>query len=107
MLEQHVQEHVHRLGFSTTRARLAGSAFEVLVHAVVVDHRNVPCLPVVPDPVVDLVTLAVENVERRLVDVSVFLGLASGAVFLEVVCSVCVIPSSARRSDGCTPVDRR
>ena len=56
----------------------------MLVDAVVVDDRDVASLPVVADLVVDLVALAVEDVEGGLVDVSVLLAPATWAVFLEM-----------------------
>ena len=79
---------------TSARAGLSGLGVEVLVHAVVVHDRDVARLPVVAHAVVDLVALAVEDVERRLVDVAVLLRLAAGRVLLEVqMCSVCVMPS--------------
>jgi hypothetical protein len=45
----------------------------MLVHAVVVDDRHVAGLPVVADAVMNLVALAVEDVEGGLVDVAVLL----------------------------------
>ena len=85
MLEQHIHEHVHRLGLENERAgRLCRIRVEMLVHAVVVHDRHVSSLPVVPDAIVDLVALAIEYVERGLVDVTVLLRLAAGTVFLEV-----------------------
>ena len=56
----------------------------MLVHAVVVHDRDVAGLPVVADAVVDLVALAVEDVERRFVDVTVLLRLAARPVLLEM-----------------------
>src|SRR5437763_16827204 len=56
----------------------------MLMHAVHVDDRDVSRGPVVAHAVMDLVTLAVENVERRLVNVAVLLRAASGAVLLQV-----------------------
>ena len=46
---------------------------EVLVDAVVVNNRDIARAPVVPDIVVDLVTLAVKNIESGLVHVPVLL----------------------------------
>ncbi len=56
----------------------------MLVHAVVVHDRDVAGFPLVADPVVHLGTLAVEDIEDRLVDVAVLLRLAAGPVLLEV-----------------------
>jgi hypothetical protein len=48
-------------------------------------HDNhVARLPVVADVVVNLVALAVENVECRLVDVAVLLALPAGRIFLKM-----------------------
>src|SRR6185503_13721751 len=80
LLEQHVHEHVHGLGLDDERARGPGGArVEVLVHAVVVHDGDVARLPVVADAVVDLVALAVEDVEGGLVYVAVLLALPAGA----------------------------
>ena len=73
------------LVFSTSaRAGLARVGVEMLVHAVVVHDRDVARLPVVAHAVVDLVARAVEDVERRLVDVAVLLRFSARPVFLEV-----------------------
>src|SRR5678810_898271 len=85
VLEQHVHEHEHRLGLDDQRARrLVLAGVEVLVHAVVMHDRDVAGLPVVAHAIVDLVADAVEDVERRLVDMAMLLRLAPGPVFLEV-----------------------
>src|SRR6185503_16014369 len=85
VLKQHVHEHEHRLGLDHQRPRrLVLAGIEMLVHAVVVDDRDVARLPVVAHAVVDLVADAVEDVERRLVDVAVLLRAATGPVLLEV-----------------------
>ncbi|OLS99727.1 hypothetical protein BJF90_38370 [Pseudonocardia sp. CNS-004] len=85
LLEEHVHEHVHGLGLDDQRAGGAlGVGVEVLVHAVVVHDRDVAGLPVVALAVVDLVAVAVEDVERGLVDVAVLLRLPAGAVLLQV-----------------------
>ena len=81
LLEQHIEEQVHRFCLNHECPRgLRFACVEVLVDAVVVDDRDVTCAPVVSNVVVDLVTLAVENVERGRVDVPVLLGLAAGAL---------------------------
>ena len=54
------------------------------MHAVVVDDRDVAGLPVVAHAVVDLVALAIEDVEGRLVHVAVLLRLATRGVLLQV-----------------------
>ena len=69
---------------TSARAGLSGLGVEMLVHAVVVHDRHVARLPVVADAVVDLVALAVQDVERRLVDVAVLLVRAARRVLLEV-----------------------
>ena len=58
LLEQHVEEQVHRFRFDHQSPCWLGLArVEVLVDAVVVDDRDITCAPVVPDVVVDLVPL--------------------------------------------------
>src|SRR5229473_3399690 len=85
VLEQHVHEQIHRLGLDHQRPRrLPFAGVEMLVHAVVMDDRDVAGLPVVANAVVDFVACAIENVERRLVDVPVLLGLAAGGILLEM-----------------------
>src|SRR6266403_658568 len=85
LLEQQVHEHVHRLGLDDQGARrLVRAGVEVLVNAVVVHDRHVARLPVVAHPVMYFVALAVEDVERRLVDVAVLLRSAARGVLLEV-----------------------
>src|SRR6267142_2630142 len=85
LLEEHVHEHEHRLGLHDERARRPGRAgVEMLVDAVVVDDGDVAGFPVVADAVVNLVALAVEDVERRFVDVAVLLRVAARRVLLEV-----------------------
>src|SRR5258705_759730 len=85
LLEEHVHEHEHRLGLHDERARRPGRArVEMLVDAVVVDDGDVAGLPVVADAVVNLVALAVEDVERRFVDVAVLLRVPARRVLLEV-----------------------
>ena len=86
VLEQHVHEQVHRLGLDHRArgpARFA-LALIVLVDAIVVHDRDVAGLPVVAHAVVDLVAGAVEDVERRLVDVAVLLRRAAGRIFLKM-----------------------
>src|SRR5260221_14476636 len=56
----------------------------MLGHAFVLADRDVARLPVVAHAVVDLVALAVEDVEGGFVHVAVLLRAPSGAVFLEV-----------------------
>ena len=56
----------------------------MLVHAIVMNDGDVPGLPIVADAVVDFVTRPVKNVERRLVDVPVLLGLAAWRLLLQV-----------------------
>src|SRR5918997_10199 len=69
----------------TTFLRLAlRVGAEVLVHAVVVHDGDVARLPVVADAVVDLVALAVEDVEGGLVDVPVLLRRAARTILLEM-----------------------
>src|ERR1700676_2796053 len=46
--------------------------------------RDVAGLPIVANAVVNLVARAVEDVERRLVDMAVLLGGAAGRIFLEM-----------------------
>src|SRR5665213_323217 len=85
VLEEHVHEHEHGLGLDHQGARGLGRArIEMLVHAIVVDDRDVARLPVVPDAVVHLVALAVEDVERRLVHVAVLLRARARTVVLEM-----------------------
>ena len=69
------------IGFVLMTSARAGA---VLVHAVVVHDRDVAGFPVVALSVVDLVALAVEDVEERFVDVTVRLRLAAGRVFFEM-----------------------
>ena len=64
---------------TSARAGLVGARVEMLVHAVVVHDGDVARLPVVAHAVVDLVALAVEDVEGRLVDVAVLLRLPARA----------------------------
>ena len=55
LLEQHVQEKVHRLGFDHQSPGwfcLAG--VEVLVDTVIVNNRDIARAPVVPNIIVDL-----------------------------------------------------
>ena len=60
LLEQHIEEQIHRLGLNHECSRgLRFARIEVLVDAVVVDDRYVTCAPVVTDIVVDLVTLTI------------------------------------------------
>ena len=56
----------------------------MLMNAVVVHDRHIACLPVVTDPVMNLVTGPIENVERRLVHVTVLLRPSAGSVFLQM-----------------------
>ena len=56
----------------------------MLVDAVVVDDRDITCAPVVTDIVVDLVPLAVQNVEGSLIHVPVFLRFPAGTILFEV-----------------------
>ena len=93
---------------TSARAGFVVAGVEMLVHAVVVHDGDVARLPVVADAVVDLVAVAVEDVEGRLVDVAVLLRLAARAVFLEMdveglgdaVLRLDVVPAEA-------PADRR
>src|SRR5205823_9032785 len=74
-----------RLGFDDERTRrLFRVRIEMLMHAVIVDDRNVAGLPVVAHAVVHLVAGAVEDVERRLVDVAMLAVDTARRVFLEV-----------------------
>src|SRR5216683_6745212 len=85
VLEQHVHEQIHRLGLDHQRpGGLPFAGVEMLVHAVVMDDRDVAGLPIVANAVVDLVARAIENVERGLVDVPVLLGLAARRILLEM-----------------------
>ena len=85
LLEEHVHEHVHRLRLHDQRARrFVRVGVEVLVHAVVVHDRDVAGFPLVPDAVVNLGALAVEDVEHRFVDVAVLLRLAARRVLFEM-----------------------
>ena len=78
---------------TSARAGFVGARVEMLVHAVVVDDDGVARFPVVADAVVDLVALAVEDVERRLVHVPVLLvARRPGAYSSRWMCSVCVTP---------------
>ena len=49
----------------------------MLMHAVIVDDCHVTGLPVVTNAIVNLVTEAIENVERGFVDVTMLLRAAS------------------------------
>src|SRR5882724_712397 len=85
LLEHQVHEQDHRLGLQDQRSRgFHRIGVEVLMHAVHVHDRHVPGRPVVAHAVVDLVALAVEDVERSLVHVAVLLRPASRAVFLQM-----------------------
>ena len=93
---------------TSARAGLVSRGVEMLVDAVVVDDRHVARLPVVADVVVDLVALAVEDVEGGLVDVAVLLALAAGPVFLEVEVEVlgdAVLGLDVVAAVGLRPVD--
>src|SRR5262249_21329897 len=85
MLEQHVHEQIHRLGLDHQGAGgLLFAGVEMLVHAVVMNNRDITGLPIVANAVVDFVARAIENIERRLVYVSVLLGLATRRILLEM-----------------------
>src|SRR5882672_9389881 len=56
----------------------------MLMYAVVVHDGDIPGRPVVAHAVMDLVALSVEDVESRLVHVTMLLRFTSGAVFLEM-----------------------
>src|SRR5579875_3520354 len=84
-LEQHVHEQVHRLGLEDQGPRrLRRAAVEMLVDAVVVHDRDVAGFPLVAHAVVHLGAFAVEDVEHRFVDVTVFLRGRTRSVFLQV-----------------------
>src|SRR4029077_19555093 len=85
VLEQHVHEEIHRLGLDhQSPGGLPFAGIEMLMYAIVMNDGDVPGLPIVADAVVDLITRPVKNVERRLVDVAVLLGLAAWRVLLQV-----------------------
>src|SRR5262249_34297631 len=56
----------------------------MLVHAIVVYDRDIPCFPVVAHAVVDLVAGAVEDIEGGLVDMAVILGRPARRIFPEM-----------------------
>jgi hypothetical protein len=56
----------------------------MLVNAVVMDDGDIAGLPVITDPIVDLVARAVEDIERGFVDVAVLLGRPARGIFLEM-----------------------
>src|SRR5262252_9988292 len=85
VLEQHVHEQIHRLGLDHQGAGgLPFAGVEMLVHAVVMDDRDVAGLPIVTNAVMDFVARSIENIERRLIHMSVLLGLAAGGILLEM-----------------------
>ena len=79
VLEQHVHEHVHGLGFDdqgASRALVAG--VKVLVHAVVVNHCNVACFPVVANAVVNFLARSLQNAKGRFLHVTVLFSFCFG-----------------------------
>jgi hypothetical protein len=84
LLEQHVEEEIHRLGLDHERPRRFGlRGVEMLVHAIVVHDGDIAGLPVVTRAVVDLVAFAVENIEGSFVDVAMLLRRGAGRISLE------------------------
>src|SRR5437016_748431 len=72
LLEQHVHEDEHRLGLHHQHAgRALRVGVVVLVHGVVGDHGDVTSFPLVPHAVMDLKSLAVQDVEDCFVYVEV------------------------------------
>ena len=84
LLEQHVQEQVHWFGFDHQSLAGSVSLALVLVDTVIVNNRDIARAPVITNIVVDLVPLAVKDVERGLVDVPVLLRFSAGAVLFQV-----------------------
>ncbi len=84
-LKQHIHKDEHRFGLQNKSARRLGvRGIEVLVNAIVVHNRDIPGLPVIPDIVVNLVSLAVEDVERSFVHMAVLLASAAWPVFFQM-----------------------
>ena len=47
---------------------------EMLVHASIRNNTNIPGLPVIPFAVVDVVSLAIQDIKRRFIDVTMVMG---------------------------------
>ena len=56
----------------------------MLVHTIVVHNGDVSSLPVVPDVVVNLVALTIEDIKCGFIDVTMLLRLSARAILLEV-----------------------
>src|SRR5437667_1826477 len=85
LLEQHVHKDEHRLSLHHQHAgRALRVGVVVLVHRVVGNHGHVAGLPLVADAVVDLESVAVQDVEDRFVHVEVHLRAATWSVLFEV-----------------------
>jgi hypothetical protein len=84
-LEEQMEEEKERLGFEDDNPRLMiGVGIEMLMHAPILHYGGVAGLPIDARAIVDVITLPLENVKDRAVDVSVLLSVTARCEHIDV-----------------------